>query len=59
MSQRAALLSPAPVLTPCEWMAQELVKGLLRPPEKDRGRLRRQDRPVPLLQTLTAKKPLN
>lgn len=59
MSQRAALMRPVPLLTPCEWMARELPKGLMRPPEKDRERLRHLDRPVPFLQTLTAKKPLN
>lgn len=59
MSQRAALMRPVPLLTPCEWMARELPKGLMRPPEKDRGSLCRVDRPVPFLQTLTAKKPLN
>lgn len=59
MSQRAALMRPVPLLTPCEWMARELPKGLMRPPEKDRGNLCRVDRPVSLLQTLTAKKPLN
>lgn len=61
MSQRAALLTSRPLLTPCEWMAQELPKGLMRPPQppKHRGSLCRVDRPVPFLQTLTAKKPLN
>lgn len=57
MSKTPALLRPAPVLDPVGWTAKELPRGTLRPfrAPKDRGIVFRPDRPVPALQSFTAK----
>lgn len=57
MSQRAALLRPVPLLTPCEWVAKELLRGLLRLPPPKRSRTPSGNRPrIPPLVNAHCKK---